>query len=123
MTPQNVKIATFACPILMLIGAIGPWAKVTALGATITANGFDRDGIIVVIAAVLIIALLVVRRYTVLAIVAAVISAATCIYDYFDVAGIDGVSVGWGLWLALLASLAAVAALVVYRRSERSDPY
>lgn len=36
----------------LFVGAIGPWVRVSVLGSTVTASGYNRDGIIVLIAAV-----------------------------------------------------------------------
>jgi hypothetical protein len=103
----------------MFVGAIGPWVKVSVLGTTVTASGYDRDGIIVLIAAVLVLVGALVRSkgWLILAVIAAVISTITTIYDYFDVAGTHFVTVGWGLWLSLIASIAATVTLVLLLRT------
>lgn len=107
--------------VAMFLGAIGPWAKVSVLGTTVTASGFDRDGIIVLIAAVpvLIGALVRSRGWLILAVIGAVISTITAVYDYFDIAGIQFVTVEWGLWLSLIASIAATLTIAIMLRRPR----
>jgi hypothetical protein len=106
-SPISYLMASSLTPILAM-------SYLSIFGVTATANGFDRDGLIVAIAAGLILlALLVARRgMRLLAIVASLGAAGTSIYDYFDVAGTTGVTVDWGLWLALLSSVAIVGVLI-----------
>ena len=97
---------------VMVIGAVGTWASASAFGVSVSINGTDggRDGIVVIICAVLLVlAALVRNRVTaVVGLLAALGAAATCIYDMTDIQSKAGLSVGWGLWVALVASIVAV---------------
>ena len=112
--------------VLMVIGAVGPWAKV--LG-TITINGTDggRDGWIVIGAAAVAAILLLVysrrrRRWLlVLSVLAGLAGAGTAAYDLVDIGsrfpgssfgGSGLVSVGWGIYVALIGSVSLVVAAV-----------
>jgi hypothetical protein len=120
---ERLRAAAWVITACMIIGAIGPWAKASVFGLTVTANGFDRDGAIVLACGVIIATgLVVVQPWARLVrLIAALVSAGVCIYDYFDVAGTTGVSVGWGLWLALIASVAAVVVFFELRRRPAPD--
>jgi hypothetical protein len=109
--------------VLMVIGAVGPWAKVLNL---ITINGTDggRDGWIIVGAAAFAAILLLVyawrrRRWLlVFPVLAGLAGAATAAYDIVDIGrrfsasngGGELVSVGWGIYVALIGSISLVAA-------------
>lgn len=109
--------------VLMVIGAVGPWAKVLNL---ITINGTDggRDGWIVIGAAAFAAILLLVyswrrRRWLlILAVLAALAGAATAAYDIVDIGrrfsasngGGELVSVGWGVYVALIGSVSLAIA-------------
>lgn len=117
---------------MMFIGAIGPWA--TAFGV-LSVAGVDGDGFFVFLAA-LIIGAMVLLRYLrrsgiwtlAVAVLSAVIGAATSIYDMADIQSVIGnspgfVSIGWGLWIDCLASVSAIGALVfMWRAGERPAP-
>lgn len=121
-TEVRLRAACYAAAALMVIGAIGPWASVSVLGTTLSVNGFDRDGHLVVFFAVVVAGLLIAKRTgkpKVLALLAAAVSSLVLIYHYFDLTNSAAVTVGWGLWLALLASLAALGCLVALRRHVR----
>jgi len=110
--------------VLMVIGAVGPWAKVLNL---ITINGTDggRDGWIVIGAAAFAAILLLVysrrrkRWLLVLTVLAGLLGAGTAAYDTVDIGsrfsgssfgGGGVISVGWGLYVALIGSVSLVAA-------------
>jgi hypothetical protein len=111
---------------MMLIGAIGPWA--TAFGVFSVA-GTDGDGVIVLIAGLVIGAMLFLRYLRragtwtlVFAVLAAVVGAATSIYDMADIQNAISnshglVSIGWGLWIDCIASVSAVVAIAVLWRT------
>jgi VWFA-related protein len=109
----------------MLIGAFGTWA--TALGVFNVAGTSFGDGVIVLVCALIVGAVLALghlnrrRRWAVIvAILVAMIAAATAIYDMVNIQSeisshnLYGlVSVGWGLWIDCLASLSGLLALVL----------
>ena len=111
---------------VMVIGAIGPWA--TALGVFSVA-GTDGDGVIVLIAGLIVAGLVLLRTLRrariwalVVAVLAAVVGAATSIYDMVNIQDAISnshglVSIGWGLWFDCIGSVSAIAALVVMWRS------
>jgi hypothetical protein len=111
---------------MMVIGAIGPWA--TAFGVFSVA-GTDGDGAIVLIAGLVIGAMVLLRtlRQTriwtlVVAVLAAVVGAATSIYDMANIQNAISnsqglVSIGWGLWIDCIGSVSAIVALVVMWQS------
>jgi hypothetical protein len=107
-------VGALACAALVALGCFAPWAS--ALGTSLT--GMERDGAIFLPMAVVVAALVVVaaRRpqrawpLVVAAIVAAVLVAGT-VYDLVDVKNViadaEGlVTVAWGLWLTVVASVA-----------------
>jgi hypothetical protein len=111
---------------MMVLGAIGPWA--TAFGV-ISVAGTDGDGVIVLLAGLLIGAMVLLRYLRqgrtwtlVVALLAAVAAALTSIVDMADIqSSISNshglVSIGWGLWVDCIASVSAIAALVVMWRT------
>src|SRR4051812_24873127 len=105
MDPRIMRVAGLSTVVLMVVGAVGTWATASVFGITASVNGGDRDGVIVIVCAVIIaVALFVQNRGTaILAVIAALASSATAIYDVVDIQGTEHVSVGWGLWLALVA--------------------
>ena len=114
--------------ILAIIGCFGAWVTVDAgLFGHISMNGYGqisgtvhessddvKDGVLVTIFAVIVIILGIVRGLGKLGLTTAIsilvlglLSLATCIYDVSDVtSNLEGSSVGWGLWICLLASIA-----------------
>ena len=111
-----MRLAGFSTVVLMVVGAVGTWASASAFGISVSVNGGDRDGVIVIVCAVIIaVGLFVANRAVgVLAVVAAIASTATAIYDVNDIQGTAHISVGWGLWLALVASIVAVLDTVMF---------
>jgi hypothetical protein len=110
---------------LLVIGAIGPWAKVLSF----TQNGLDADGVLTlglaVVAAVFV--GLAFRAKTAPNKFALGVPGALClaiaILDIIDVKdAIDEIgsgfeaSVGWGLWMTLVGSIVLVAAAVMQFR-------
>jgi hypothetical protein len=112
--PRSLWAAALSV-VLMVVGAVGPWAKV--LFVTIDGTDDGKDGWIVVgAAAVAVIALLItalVRRrwLAVLSVLAGSAAAATAAYDISDINSFGGhgiVSAEWGIYLALAGSIALV---------------
>ncbi len=118
---------------LMIIGAFGPWAKVFAFSLSGT-DGSNDGWLIVVIAAVSIGLFLWARqaRFTSLAVIfGGVLGAIVTISDRRDLTSADDagelgdglVQIGWGLNLALLASISlAVSGAVWLRTSAPAHP-
>lgn len=114
MSTSNLRVAGVATVAAMVVGGIGTWA--TGFGESV--SGSSRDGVIVIVCAVIVaIGILVANRATsILAIVAALASTATAIYDFQDVQSASGVSVGWGLWLSVIASIVAIVVTIANTR-------
>jgi hypothetical protein len=117
--PKSVWLAGVSV-VLMVVGAVGPWAKVLGV---LTINGTDdsKDGWIVVgAAAFAVVGVLVVlasrlRWLALIPLLAAAIAAATAAYDVSDINGVGGgriASAQWGIYLALAGSIALVLASV-----------
>ena len=117
-----MRIAVLSTVALMIIGAVGTWATASVFGVSASVNGGDRDGIIVIICAAIIAAAAVVgkRGLTVVGLLAALAATATAIYDVVDIQGTDHVSVGWGLWLALVASVIAIVDVLMLLFASRA---
>jgi hypothetical protein len=116
-------VIAIAGVVLVVIGAFGTWASVSAdaIGFDVSAGGLDGDGVITLILGLIAGAVAFVGmrapatwQAIVLAIAAAVI-VLIAIYDMTQVgdaadgvSGID-VSIGWGLWATLLGGLVLAA--------------
>jgi hypothetical protein len=107
--------------ILMVVGAVGPWASVLGV---LTINGTDdgKDGWIVIVAAALAAVLIGLSAFTrrrwllLLAVLAAASGAATAAYDIGDIKtlapseGGRAVDTEWGIYLALVGSIVVAGA-------------
>lgn len=120
MDLRTLRIGLLATTVMMVVGGLGTWA--TAFGGLLSVNGGDRDGAIVIVCAVIIAigALVAKRALAILAVLAALVATATAIYDTQDILGSDGIDVGWGLWLSLVASVAAIPLTVLAWRAPRA---
>jgi hypothetical protein len=129
LTVPRSLVAAGVSLILMVVGAVGPWAKVFD---TITINGTTegRDGWIVIVAAAIgLVGLIVVgatrrRWFALIPLFAAAVAGATAAYDIADVNSLYNgrvASAQWGLYVALVGSvglmLASVWAIAEVRRS------
>ena len=113
--------------VLMTVGAFGPWATVLFFSI----SGMEGGGWFVLGGGIVVLFMAALHwrqrsgdRYRpwwpfAVGFIAAAIAAAVAIYNVVDVESVAGeeffdeaVSVGWGLWLAVLASVSAMAALV-----------
>lgn len=101
----------------VLIGSFLPWA--TAFGGLAEKRGTEGDGVITLVCGI---AMLVLgylwyrsdsRNWKIAYIVAAALAAVVAVIDVIDVGGTDGVSIGYGLWIVLIGSVAGVAAFFV----------
>jgi predicted transporter len=117
MTSSNIRIAGLACVVLMVVGGFGTWAS----DSYESVSGSSRDGVVVMICAGLIaLGILVAKRWLrILALIAALAATATAIYDAQDVGSVNGVTVGWGLWLDVAASVVAVVVTVAALRGAK----
>jgi hypothetical protein len=119
---KRAKLAIWAgaSAALMVVGALGPWAK--AFGF-ISVSGTDGDGVIVLIAALVVGGAVLLRLrgtrvwVVVVGVIAALAGAATSIYDLANIKSVvsdssGAVTVGWGLWLDSIASVSAVVAIL-----------
>jgi len=132
-TRQGLQIWVFASAGMMVLGSFGPWVKVFGM----TASGIDghNDGWLVVAAAAIGVLLLLVRRDSraagVWALLGGIAGTAVTFHDRSNVS--DAISsggalvqaaaqVGWGLNVALLASVSlAIAGLVWVAKSEATE--
>lgn len=124
---RNLGWVAVAAAILAIIGCFGAWITVDAGIFHLSMNGFGqvsgaagesagevKDGVVVTILAVVVIVFGVVRGLGKISLAAGIVtlvmgllSLATTIYDVGDVSdNLSGASVGWGLWLCLLMSIA-----------------
>lgn len=120
-----------AIGVLAIIGCFGAWVTLDAgVFGHISMNGYGqvsgtvnsspddvKDGVVVTVLAVVAIVFGLLRGLGKIALAAAitilvmgVLSAATTIYDFGDVSSNSGGSVGWGLWLSLVASIGLLGA-------------
>jgi hypothetical protein len=117
---------------LMVVGSFGPWAKV--LGFSVSGTDGSNDGWFVVVIAVVAGAVFLWKRETAragfAAIVGGVLGASVAIYDRSNVkdAASEGgelgelVQVGWGLNLALVASISLAISGVVWILKFEEEP-
>jgi hypothetical protein len=126
----KIVYCVLASALLMLLGAFGPWAKV--FGFSVSGTDGSNDGWIVVVVAVVGAGLFLWRRGTRYAglwpVLAGAAGSAVTIYDRQNLSSAgDGelaeglVQVGWGLNLAMLASISFSIAGVVWIRAWTSD--
>ena len=114
--------------LLLIVGSIGPWIVAHGPLFDLSANGTDKDGVVLIGLAVLTIPLLAgyalasslkLARLISLgcACFFALLATILSIIDWADVNGEDGgvldVSVGWGLWLAVAAAISLLVSLIV----------
>jgi hypothetical protein len=128
---QRVFYWVLASAALMLVGAFGPWAKI--FGFSVNGTDGSNDGWLVVLAAVVSAALLLWKRDARIAGLGAIaggaVGALVTIYDRQNLTPdsadgelVDGlVQVGWGLNLAMLASISLAVAGVVWMRSAGTE--
>jgi hypothetical protein len=117
--PRSFWWAIASC-VLMLLGGFGPWARIFGV---ISVNGTDGDGWIVIIAAVIAAGLIVLRQRRalgrwplIIALLAAVIAAATAIYDWTDLNRVADqlgiIHAGWGIYVSTIGSCSLVLACI-----------
>ena len=120
--------------LLMVIGAVGPWAKV--LGITIDGTDDGKDGWIVLVAAIIagvvvLIQVLTHRRWlAVVPLLAGLVGGATAAYDVSDINSLASGSLGgvlvsteWGIYIALIGSVSlALAAIGLFIETKRRAP-
>jgi len=114
--------------LLLLIGSIGPWAtldiEILGQSESETEGGLESDGVIILILTLISAALLAAWFFTrkiwapiVMAVLGA-LALLICIVDVADVndkadTSLGDISVGWGLWLSLIASIGLLALSVL----------
>lgn len=121
----GILIWGVASAFFMLIGSFGPWVK--ALGASVSGTDGGNDGWLVVTAAVILGVLMFVARNNrgagLLALIGGIIGATITIHDRGNVTNAINqhgalaaalVHVGWGLNLAMIASISFAIAGVVW---------
>lgn len=116
------KLVILGCCLGMVIGSVAPWAE--GLGGLVSVSGLDGDGWFPLIAGI--VAAVVILRFRpgsskkglIAALVIALIATLAVGYDVlsgsdaFEVTG-GLVSLSWGIYLSLVASLAVTALLLV----------
>jgi hypothetical protein len=119
---SGVTLLQFGSGAAVAVGSFLPWA--TALGGLIEKRGTDGDGIITLVAGVVMLAAAFMylnsssRASRVIFGIGSAVAAGVGVIDVIDVAGTDGISIGYGLWLVLLGGFAGVVAAFVSRESE-----
>jgi hypothetical protein len=121
--PTHVLVGGIAVAGLV-VGSMGPWAKVGALASVSGLDG-SNDGWIVIVAAVIAAVGLYAhygggRGGATLAMIGGGLALAITVYDWNDIDGRPIVQVGWGLNVAVLSALTLVLAMVdvVFRRRD-----
>lgn len=106
---------------VMVAGGFGPWSRVLNV---VTTNGTDGDGWIVIGAGLVALALVALHaRFKtnvaslLVALLAALIAAATAIYDWTDLHRVSNETIGlihpgWGIYLASIGSVSLAASCV-----------
>jgi hypothetical protein len=118
--------------VLMVVGAIGPWAKVLGI-ITINGTSGGRDGWVVIGAAgIALVGLIIVaatrrRCFALIPLVAGAAGAATAAYDITDINALYHgrvASAQWGIYLALVGSigllLSSIWAIAEVRRTPQA---
>jgi len=121
--PRELQIAAGGV-VLLIIGAFGPWAKVGGFSV----NGLDggKDGTFTLILALVAGGLLAythlkqvsARGFIIGAAVAAGLTLLISVIDFLDIMGTEFVSVGWGMWMTLIGSIALTAAVAMKLRAK-----
>ena len=124
-------IAGLVAALLLLIGSITAWGSVSVeilgISRSESISGMDSDGELTLVAAIVAIVFLVLRRWPGVVLAAALAAVMITIYDTAqilslgDVGGGIDISLGWGLILALLASLALTVIAVMQIRDGNAD--
>ena len=119
---KPLAIAQFSLCALLVIGSVGPWVS----AGFVSASGMDGDGVITLLCGFVIAGLTGLalgvpgarRAASWIAVFPAVLAVGVTIYDVINISTSGdeeyfSVSVGWGLWFALLASLGIVVVAVL----------
>lgn len=123
---DGIRIAGAVGAGVVIVGSVSPWATVNTAFGSISVNGTDGDGTITLILGAVALGFFVFGHYLTSWIVAAV-AGAVLAYDLVDISRAVGegsnefasISVGWGLYFALVGAVAAFAAgLVLWRRAK-----
>ena len=129
-TPAVIGILIAAA--LIVIGSVLPWASIDLGFISETIGGLDGDGGITLVLGLIVGGLGIASKgrkkgLAIGALVAAALTALIAVIDIADVSSTfdglaldSGVSVGYGLWLVLFASLAAIGAAVKILIDSRS---
>jgi hypothetical protein len=134
----SVWWAAPAAVVLLVVGALGPWAvvDVAAFGqsASLTKSGLGSDGTITLILGLIgggLLGVWLPERARWLPIVAAILGALAALVAIIDITDVSGsasglggavdVSVGWGLWLTLVGAVALIAVSAVLIAKSRRN--
>lgn len=109
----------------LVIGGIAPWATVSSIFGTVNVAGTNGDGWIVIVVGALTIFLFAIARTTAVRVLRIVAGAVAVLVAVIDVANVQRVaqqstdlaeaSVGWGLWLCLVAAFAVLVLAIITR--------
>lgn len=125
---QPVKWATIAGLILLIVSLFAPWAELDlgelgGLVPDISSNGFDHNGTLMLILAVVGLGAIGVYCYASVdlqlslllwgLLIIAVVLDLLVLVALLDIAGEELVSLGWGLWLAIVAAAVTTVGAVV----------
>jgi hypothetical protein len=113
------SVPTLLATLGLVVGSIGPWVD----AGFVSAGGLEGDGAITMGCAIVIGICAVLDRGAPLAVIAGVIAALVAGYDIINIESQDGLrgavaSPGWGVILALVSALAAVASAIVDSRRQ-----
>ena len=120
---QPIKWATLAGFVLMIIGVFGPWATIDLGIIQAETHGSDHNGTLILILAVVGLAAILAYVFANLnfdqmtllwaLVIITVIIDVLVLLDFLDIAGEDGVGMGWGLWLTLIGAILATVGAVL----------
>lgn len=127
----RLHVISFAGAVLTVFGSFMPWATATIIGLSINKAGIDGDGKLTMWLGIAAAAVLAIRKWGA-AISAVLQGMALCVAvaDILDTSRRAGdvngmsrsvhVSVGYGLWIVAVASLAGAIAAITLAREQRS---
>lgn len=112
---DTLAIGTYAACALVLVGSLGPWASVFGISVA----GTDGDGLMTLLGALLAAGTVFLTvtagaakpkfKAQWITVAIGVLVALIALIDIIDLSSTEAVSVGWGIWLVLLAGAALTA--------------
>jgi hypothetical protein len=127
MTPAQWRLAGIGAGVVVLLGSLLPWVTVSTVFGQLNVAGTDGDGVLTLgFGAAIVVGFL--ARWAWLQLLGALGAIIIAVYNVFNVtktaADLDSDyvrgSVGWGLWLTLVAAVAALAVAWVANQRVKS---